>query len=216
MIKKLLRLIKGVYSAISRLSQQRNSWEIYRDYVRIHPTAIIDPSASIKIFNPPASPEILLEIGEGSHIFSSFSLLRPQAKIRIGKRCQLGNSHFICSESIEVGDDVIMAWGITVMDNDSHALHWEHRKNDVRKCYEDYLEDQDNFIKNKEWSNINMGPVVIENKSWIGFNAVILKGVVIGHNAVIGACSVVAKDVPPFSIVAGNPARIVKDIGAIQ
>jgi acetyltransferase-like isoleucine patch superfamily enzyme len=54
------------------------------------------------------------------------------------------------------------------------------------------------------------GDVIIGNDVWIGLNAMILSGVKIGDGAVIGACSVVAKNVPPYAIVAGNPAKIIR------
>ena len=60
--------------------------------------------------------------------------------------------------------------------------------------------------------DIKSDPIVIENDVWIGFNAVILKGVRIGKGAIIGACTVVSKDVPPFSVVVGNPMRIIKSL----
>lgn len=214
MIKKIYRKIceiirpKPVVQSAAVLS----SWEHYKDYIKIHPTAIIAPSASIKIFNPPNPPRVCLEIGEGSQIFSSFSLLRPQAAIKIGKNCQLGAVYFICAESIEVGDDVLMAWGITCMDTDSHSLHWEYRKNDVRQCYNDYIEDNTNFIKNKDWSHVNSKKISIGNKAWIGFNVSILKGVTVGEESIIGAGSVVVKDVPSQAVAAGNPANVVKEL----
>lgn len=55
-------------------------------------------------------------------------------------------------------------------------------------------------------------PIVIEDKVWIGINATILPGVKIGYGAIIGAGSVVTKDVEPMTIVAGNPARVIKKI----
>lgn len=55
-------------------------------------------------------------------------------------------------------------------------------------------------------------PIVIEDKVWIGINATILPGVKIGYGAIIGANSVVTKDVPPMTVVAGNPARIIKKL----
>lgn len=57
-------------------------------------------------------------------------------------------------------------------------------------------------------SLFNKGPVIIEDYATIGENCCILPGVTIGHNSVIGANAVVTKSVPPFSIVAGNPAKV--------
>ncbi|MDQ6795887.1 MAG: hypothetical protein M3067_13940 [Chloroflexota bacterium] len=57
-------------------------------------------------------------------------------------------------------------------------------------------------------------PVAIEDDVWIGANVVVLKGVTIGRAAVIGAGSVVTQDVPPYVVVAGNPARVIRDLSA--
>lgn len=56
----------------------------------------------------------------------------------------------------------------------------------------------------------NKGDIVIGNDVWIGYQATILSGVTVGHGSIIGSKSVVASDVPPYSIVAGNPARIIR------
>ena len=55
-------------------------------------------------------------------------------------------------------------------------------------------------------------PIIIEDKVWIGINSTILPGVRIGYGSIVGAQSVVTKDVPPMTVVAGNPARIIKKI----
>lgn len=188
-------------------------WELYKDYVRIHPTAIIDPSATIKIFNLPVPPAICLEIGEGTHIFSHFVLLRPQAKISIGKRCQLGASHLICAESIGVGDDVIMSWGCTVIDSDNHSLYWSERQFDVDRCRRDYLDTHGTDIaRSHDWTKVNIKQITIRNKVWMGFNVTILKGTTVGEGVVIGAGSVVTKDVQPWHVGAGNPFKHIRKI----
>jgi acetyltransferase-like isoleucine patch superfamily enzyme len=205
-LRSFLRRLAGLPPAAA------NCWEHYGQYIRIDPTVIIDPCATLKIFNLPVPPRVCLEIGEGSHIFSSFALLRPEATIRIGRNCQLGASQFVCADSIEIGDDVIMAWGGTIMDTDSHALAWQDRKHDVRQCYDDYCLDSTNLVRNKSWQDIATRNILIANRSWIGFNVSILKGVRIGEEAVIGAGSVVRKSIPEKSIALGNPAIVVGSI----
>jgi acetyltransferase-like isoleucine patch superfamily enzyme len=64
----------------------------------------------------------------------------------------------------------------------------------------------------KDWRHIKRKPIKICDKSWIGFNSIILKGVTIGEGAIVGAGSVVTRDVPPWTIVAGNPAKVIQDI----
>jgi len=59
-------------------------------------------------------------------------------------------------------------------------------------------------------------PVIIEHNCWLGVNSVVLKGVTIGHHAIVGANAVVTRDVPPFSTVAGVPARVVGPPRSIQ
>lgn len=56
-------------------------------------------------------------------------------------------------------------------------------------------------------------PIVIDNNAWIGGGAIVLAGVTIGENAVVGAGAVVTKDVPPNTVVVGNPGRVVRDLG---
>ncbi len=101
-----------------------------------------------------------------------------------------------------VGDDVLISWDVTIVDHDSHALDFANRSNDV----ENWLDGK------KDWSHVAISPVTIGNKAWIGFGAAILKGVTIGEGAVVAARSVVVKDVAPWTLVAGSPARVIKEL----
>jgi galactoside O-acetyltransferase len=144
----------------------------------------------------------LLLVGEDSIIHADISFEESGGKIQIGSRTFVGRSDLVCYRSLIVGDDVIMSWGITVVDHDSHSIEWEKRRDDV--C---------NWGKGqKNWEHIAHAPVVIGNRAWVGFNVSILKGVTIGEGAVIGAGSVVARDVPPYSVAVGNPARVVRSL----
>lgn len=139
-------------------------------------------------------------VGAGSMLRCRISFDHDRGAVKIGDRCFLGASHLVCHTGITIGDDVIMSWGVTVVDHDSHALAWKDRSRDIS----DWMQG----IKN--WDKVAVSAVTIKDKVWIGFGVSILKGVTVGEGAVIGANAVVTKSVPPYCVVAGNPARIVK------
>lgn len=143
-----------------------------------------------------------LEIGEDSIIETAINFDKEGATIKIGERVFIGGSSLVCADNIEIGNDVLISWGCTIVDHNSHAIAWKSRAHDV----------EDWFYGKKDWQNVIMSPVKIGDKAWLGFNSVVLKGVAIGEGAIIGAGSVVTKDVPPYTIVAGNPARIIREI----
>lgn len=211
----LKRIIKKIIVSLraTPTPPPENCWEVYKPYLKIHPSVIIDPSSTIKIFNSPDPPKICLEIGQKSHIFANFNVVRPQAKIKIGKRCQIGNVNFVCAQEIEVGDDVMMAWGINILDSDSHSLYWEERKNDNERCRQDYFKTGGfDLNRSHNWSKVETKKVIIQDKCWIGLNVTILEGVTLGEGVIVGAGSVVTKNVKPWHLVAGNPAKLVKKL----
>ncbi|MGY2847571.1 acetyltransferase-like isoleucine patch superfamily enzyme [Bradyrhizobium sp. USDA 4509] len=144
-----------------------------------------------------------LSVGEGSIVHADINFEETGGRIQIGSRTFIGRSHLVCYRSLTIGDDVIMSWGITIVDHDSHSIDWMDRRNDVREW----------ASGRKNWHKIAHAPVVISDRAWIGFNVSILKGVSIGTGAVIGACSVVTRDIPPYSLAVGNPARVVRLLG---
>lgn len=143
-----------------------------------------------------------LSIGNDCIVRARFDFDGPDGKVQIGDRCFIGASHLVCRELIQIGDDVVISWGVTVVDHDSHSIEWAHRRHDVR----DWMRGE------KDWSRVRVAPVTISNKVWIGFGASVLRGTTIGEGAVVGANSVVTKDVMPYTVVAGNPARYIKTI----
>jgi len=141
-------------------------------------------------------------VGAGSICHARIAFDGPAASVRIGDRSYLGASTLVCRERIEIGDDVLVSWGATIVDHDSHAVAWHERSADVT----DWLHGR------KNWSHVRIAPVRIGHRAWIGFNAIILRGVTIGDEAIVAAGAVVTKDVPPRSVVAGNPARVVRSL----
>jgi galactoside O-acetyltransferase len=141
-----------------------------------------------------------LSIGEDSIIHANISFENRGGEMRIGSRTFVGRSNLICYRSLTIGDDVLMSWGITLVDHDSHSINWTERKNDVLEWGKG----------RKNWEYVAHAPVSVGDRAWIGFNVSILKGVTIGEGAVIGACSVVTRDVPAYSMALGNPAKVVR------
>jgi acetyltransferase-like isoleucine patch superfamily enzyme len=157
-----------------------------------------------------AENKVYLEINENSIVNGDFIFEIQEGKISIGSRTFIGGGLFICIDGIEIGDDVMIAWGCTFIDNNSHSVVWSERKNDVLDWKKGL--DENKIGAYKDWSNVKRAKIKIKNKVWIGFNSIILKGVSIGEGAVVAAGSVVTKNVPDWTIVAGNPAVIVKEI----
>lgn len=182
----------------------------YQEKLSIAPSAIL----TIKNLDFRTIPEerTYVLIGAKSVVsFASFIFETSDGSVSIGENVQIGPSRFISKSSIVIEDDVTMAWDIVLYDHDSHSVHWSERSKDNERCYDDLVKYGDN-IRNKDWSVVKTSGIRICSKAWIGFGVTILKGVTIGEGAVIGAMSVVTKDVPPWTVAAGNPARVVKQL----
>lgn len=115
----------------------------------------------------------------------------PESKIIIGNNVGISGSTLKAMKLIEIGDNVLIGSGTLICDNDSHPLHPKDRNDD---------------------SKIVCRPIIIKNDVFIGARAIIMKGVEIGEGAVVGSGAVVTKNVIPYSIVAGNPAKLIKYI----
>ncbi len=113
--------------------------------------------------------------------------------LKIGDGTFIGDSVFIsCALSIEIGRHVVFSDRVFLSDSNH--------------CYDN--PDLPILLQ----ANTLGKPIVIEDHAWIGINAVILEGVTIGRHSIVSASAVVTSDVPPFSVVAGNPARVVRFI----
>lgn len=126
-------------------------------------------------------------------------------KIKIGNNTYIGGPSKIGAiQSISIGNDVIIAGEVHIFDNNNHPTAPEVR----------YAMTQSANSEGPLWSwtEAEAKPVIIEDNVWIGERSTILKGVRIGKGSIVACNSVVTKDVPAYTIVAGNPAKVVKNL----
>lgn len=187
----------------------------YKSHLEINSSSYLI-NDNVLDFRVGAEDRNYVRIGDKCLINANFIFESLNGEVLIGNNVHLGGVRFICRNKITVGNDVTMAWGIIVYDHDSHSVDWQYRKNDNSKCYEDYIKFNGNNLINKNWDQVNSKPIIIGDKVWVGFDVTILKGVTIGEGAVIGAKSVVTKNVPPWTVVAGNPARVVRNLSVSE
>ncbi len=203
MKEKIKTIIKKIF-----FKPQPTSIEKYKNNVIIGQNTRTE-GLNIQLRNPQENKKYL-SIGENSSIQGDFIFEIAAGFIKIGNNTFIGGSTFICVDGIEIGDDVLFSWGCTVVDNNSHSTRWSERKDDVKNWKRGLDENKIGFYK--DWQNVKNAKIIIKNKAWIGFNSIILKGVTIGEGAIIAAGSVVTKDVPDWTIAAGNPAKVIKNI----
>lgn len=122
-----------------------------------------------------------------------FNISADESQIKIGNHVGISGSTIYAKKSVEIGDNVLIGSGCLITDSDLHSL--------------DYLKRRE-----EDYSDVKVMPVVIGDDVFVGARSIILKGVTIGPRSIIGAGSVVTRDVPADTIVGGNPAIIVKQL----
>lgn len=121
-------------------------------------------------------------------------ILNPHVQIGI-------DTNIFAVNRIEIGAYTAIAPNTTICDNNNHPVSPKERK---------AMRVHPHGHDSKLWKHSANAPIIIGENCWIGTNVRICKGVTIGDNSIVAACSVVTKDVPANCIVAGNPAKVVK------
>lgn len=130
-----------------------------------------------------------LRVEKSFHVYYDGEIwLYPNSELILGSGYMNAGAQIRCKERITIGDNCAIARNVLIMDFDAHLIT--------------YADGSNNRVT---------APITIGKSVWIGAGATILKGVTIGDNAIIGAGSVVTKDVKANTIVAGNPARVIRE-----
>mgnify|MGYP006121654515 CR=1 FL=1 len=165
---------------------------------------------NIKSFKSFGVPYIHLSLKASCHIGLNFKMnngvkysdsglngkcrieVRDIAILVIGDNVGMSDTTITCHEKITIGNNVLLGVGCQIRDTDNHSLNANDR------------------LVGLDWKNKKNGPIIIEDNVFIGAYSFILKGVRIGENSIIGAGSIVTKNIPKNEIWGGNPAKFIK------
>lgn len=169
------------------------------------PTCVIGRRSRLSFFakiNNTSSTSNSIVIGSHSIIKGQLWVFPHGGSIHIGDWCYVGEATRLWSaSSIRIGDRVVIAHNVNIFDNQTHPISAELRHLHFRHIA---------LIGHPDKIDLGEKPVHICDDVWLAAGATILRGVTVGTGAIVGAGSVVTKDVPPWTMVAGNPARIVR------
>lgn len=192
------RLLGG--SASSQEVRAAEAWAQFDRYAQIAGGCLLGPNAWCvnSLAEPPRISLAENAVCRGLLRIEKFG----SGRIVIGAHAYIGDDCLLsASAAIEIDEHVLVAHGVQIFDNDSHPL-------DAAARIGDYASVLDHGARGQ----IASAPIRIGRRVWVGFNALILKGVTIGADSVVAAGSVVTRDVPPSSVVAGNPASVIKSL----
>jgi acetyltransferase-like isoleucine patch superfamily enzyme len=167
----------------------------------MEPGAVIHQSA--RIFNKTGTKSAI-HIGRFTHVRGELLTFAHGGTIRIGEYCYIGESSRIWSaRRILIGNRVLIAHNVTILDSLTHPIgakaRHEHFKHIITEGHPDRID-------------LGERAVDIGDDVWIGCMSIVLRGVSLGHGAIVGAGSVVTENVPAWTLVAGNPARIIREL----
>lgn len=127
----------------------------------------------------------------------------PEAKLIIGDNVGISGATIYARKGITIGDNTCIGGNCKILDNDFHPIDAEDR---IKLLADAHGGDADELIPARE--------IVIGKNCFIGCNSIILKGTVLGDGCVVGAGAVVAGKFPDNVVIAGNPARVIKELKA--
>ena len=173
-------------------------WQ-YKHSARIGSHFSVLPTA--RLYNKTKPDNVLI----GDHVeLGSVIYVNKNASLTIGDYTTIRHSTEITiNESVEIGKYVIISNHVVISDNNSHPTDPDERIRMSKSGFYSELWDYGRSASTR---------IIIEDNVWIGQRAIIQKGVIIGRGSIVAQGAVVTKDVPPYSIAAGNPARIVKTL----
>ena len=166
----------------------------------------LDSSYTFASFHSEQTPGLVLGDACGAYDRATF-VVGPLGRVMVGSYSILNGAYVVCNDRITIGAHCLLAWGVVVTDSSlTRGTSIDARRAALRAAASDprRLPPQPEVAR----------PVTIEDNVWVGFDAVVLAGVRLGRGCIVGAKTVIAEDVPPYAVVVGSPARVVRILEA--
>jgi len=166
--------------------------------VRMEADSYIETSHVFHRFESKTSPAVVMARGSSAYLGTVFDM-GPESAVSLGECTMLNAAHLIVEGRLDIGNYVLVSWGVVIMDC--------YR---IAACHQTRRQSMQINPLNSDVTRIE--PVTIHDAVWIGFNSTIMPGVDIGENSIVAANSVVVESVPANCVVAGNPARVIRHL----
>lgn len=171
--------------------------------VTLDAEAHLESTYSFLLYRSQRPLGVRMDQGSAAYIGTMFDV-GPQGQVHIGKFTLINSAWFISDSRIEIGDYTFISWSVILMDNYRASLDPRVRRQDLGHL--------PHRTPRRPEHNAGTRPIRVGSNVWIGFEVCVLPGTRIGDGSIIGARSVVAEDIPAYSIAAGNPARVIRQL----
>jgi carbonic anhydrase/acetyltransferase-like protein (isoleucine patch superfamily) len=173
--------------------------------VQVATSAYIETTFSFTQFRGERPDAVTIGEGASTYLGTMFDV-GPNGRVALGAYALVHGARIICESAVTIGDYALVSWNVVLMDSYRVPVDPELRRELVRRV----PSRQPRGVESVDPGQ----PIHIGRGAWLGFDSCVLPGVAVGEGAIVGARSVVDADVEPFTIVAGNPARLVRRLTA--
>jgi len=183
------------------------AWDWYPgtipENVILDETAYVETSFSFYLCRSGLPGGVTYRRGASTYLGTMFDV-GPQGRVELGEYALVHGARIICDSEVIIGDYALISWNVVFMDTYRLPLGVLERRKELERVPARPVR----FAA----AEVPAQPIRLERNVWIGFDACVLPGVTIGEGSIVGAKSVVTQSVPPFTVVAGNPARVVRKL----
>ncbi len=170
-------------------------------------TAYCETSFSFYFFRSQVTQAVRYGRGASTYLGTMFDV-GPHGRVTLGDYALVHGARIICDAEVTIGDYALISWNVVLMDTYRVPLDPQQRRRE--------LELVPARTPRQAAAEMPARPICLERNVWIGFDTCVLPGVTIGEGSIVGARSVVTENVPAFTIVAGNPARVIRRISTAE